>query len=163
MYQHAIYVCISWYSKICEKTLMSAKLKGCVTSFVYFLSLLLVRYNCAKFHHFRICVTYFRENRAFLPSPICEQPQNHPSWIEWKPFFLHVKSYIKNNLDFLSKCARENYKEILLVTDDVVNSYTNIPHNFGQEVLGSWLEKLSEGLRSRFKKEFVLECAKFIL
>ena len=49
------------------------------------------------------------------------------------------------------------------MTVDVVNSYTNVPHNFGQEVLGSWLEKLSEGLPSRFKKEFVLECAKFIL
>ena len=37
--------------------LMSAELKGCVTRLIYFLDLLWVRYNCAKFHHCRICVT----------------------------------------------------------------------------------------------------------
>ena len=33
-----------------------------------------------------------------------------------KPFLLHVKSYVKDNLDFLSKCSRENYEDTLLVT-----------------------------------------------
>lgn len=31
----------------------------CTTLFVYFLDLLLVRYNCTKFHYCEICVTYF--------------------------------------------------------------------------------------------------------
>ena len=35
---------------------------------MYFLGLLQVRYNCAKFHHCRICVTDFRD-WAFLPPP----------------------------------------------------------------------------------------------
>ena len=73
MNQNTIYICISWYSKnlliSCEKMLMSAELKGCDTLFIYFLDLLWVRYNCAKFHHCRICVTYFREGGAFLPRP----------------------------------------------------------------------------------------------
>ena len=34
-----------------------------------FLDLLWVRYNCAKFHHWRICVTDFREGGAFLFRP----------------------------------------------------------------------------------------------
>ena len=39
------------------KVLMSAVLKVCFTSIIFSLDLLLVRYNCAKFHHCRICVT----------------------------------------------------------------------------------------------------------
>ena len=68
-----------------EKMLISAKLRGCVTWLIYFLDLLYVRYNCAKFHHCRICVTDFREAVAFLaPPPIREQPQKCPSWIGLK-------------------------------------------------------------------------------
>ena len=47
-----------------------------------------------------------------------------------KPFLLDAKSYLKDNLDFLSKCLRENYEDTLRVTFDVVNSYTNITHAF---------------------------------
>ena len=75
-----------------------------------------------------------------------------------KPFLLHVKSYVKDNLDFLSKCSRENYEDTLLVTFDVFNLYTNIPHTFGLEALDYWTENHPESLH-----EFVLECAKFIL
>ena len=76
-----------------------------------------------------------------------------------KPFLLHVKSYVKDNLDFLSKCSRENYEDTLLVTFDVVNLYTNIPHTFGLEALDYWLENHPESLHARFNKE----CAEFIL
>ena len=53
-----------------EKMLMSAELKDYITWFIYFLDLLKVRYNCAKFHHCGICLT-----------PINEQPRESPSWI----------------------------------------------------------------------------------
>ena len=63
--------------------LISAELKGCVTWFIYFFDLLWARYNCAKFHNCRICVTDFWEGGAFLPPPppIREQPRKSPSWI----------------------------------------------------------------------------------
>ena len=80
-----------------------------------------------------------------------------------KPFLLHGKSYVKDNLDFLSNCSRKNYEDTLLVTFDVVNLYTNIPHTFGLEALDYWLENHPESLHARFNKEFVLEYAKFIL
>ena len=80
-----------------------------------------------------------------------------------KPFLLYVKVYVKDNLDFLSKCSQQNYEDALLVTFDVVNLYTNIPHTFGLEALDYWLENHSESLHARFNKEFVSECAKFIL
>ena len=46
---------------------------------------------------------------------------------------------------------------------DAVNLYTNVPHTFGLEALHYWLENLLESLHAGFKKEFVLECAKFTL
>ena len=63
--------------------LMSAEVRDCVTWFIYFLDLLYVRYNCAKFHHW-ICLTDFRERGLFAPPPhlsIREQPRKCPSWI----------------------------------------------------------------------------------
>ena len=80
-----------------------------------------------------------------------------------KHFLLHVKNKVKDNHEFLSKCSRENYKDTLLVTFDVVNFYTNIPHTFGLETLDYWLENHPESLHVKFNKEFVLECATFIL
>ena len=57
-----------------EKLLMSAKLKGCVTWFKYFLDLHYVRYNCAKFNHYRMCITDFREG-VFLPPLYVSSPK----------------------------------------------------------------------------------------
>ena len=59
--------------------------------------------------------------------------------------------------------VQENYEDTLLVTFDVLNLYTNTPHTFGLEALNYWLENHPESLHARFNKEFVLECAKFIL
>ena len=80
-----------------EKMLMPKELKGSVTWFIYFLDLLWIRYNCTKFHHFRICVTKFREGALLpLPSRIHEHSRKNPFWIglrlTWfksSKFFLH--------------------------------------------------------------------------
>ena len=84
MYQNAIYIFVSWYSKICrfplKKFWSQQNSKACVTWFIYFLNLLKIRYNCAKFYHCRICVTDFREGGLFAPS-IREQSRKGPSWI----------------------------------------------------------------------------------
>ena len=49
------------------------------------------------------------------------------------------------------------------MTFDVVNLFTNIPDTFGLQALDYWLEKHPESSHARLIKEFVLECAKFIL
>ena len=51
-----------------EKILTSGEFKGCVTWLIYFLDLLWVRYNWAKFHHCRIYVTDFRKGGRFCPT-----------------------------------------------------------------------------------------------
>ena len=80
-----------------------------------------------------------------------------------KLFLIHIKSYIKDNLDFLTKCSRENKLDTILTTSDVVRLYSNIPHEYGLEAIEYWLDKFSESLHPRFSKEFVLESVKFIL
>ena len=97
--------------------------------------------------------------RPIVAGPICPtRPLSNLIDILLKPFLLHVKSYVKDNLDFLSKCSRENYKDTLLVTFDEVNLHANIPHTFGLEALDYWLENHPESLHARFNKEFVLVC-----
>ena len=102
--------------------------------------------------------------RPLVAGPICPtKPLSNLTDILLKPFLLHVKSYVKDNLDFLSKCSRKNYEDTLLVTLDVVNLYTKILHTFGLEALDYWFENHPESLHARFNKEFVLQYAKFIL
>ena len=91
--------------------------------------------------------------RPIVAGPICPtRPLSNLIDILLKTFLLHVKSYVKDNLDFLSKCPRENYEDTLLVTFDVVNLYTNIPHTFGLEALDYWLKNHPESLHARFNK-----------
>ena len=78
-------------------------------------------------------------------------------------FLIHIKSYIKDNLDFLEKCSRETKWDTVVTTFDVVGLYSNIPHEYGLEAVEYWLGKFSESLHPRFSKEFVLESVKFIL
>ena len=86
MYQNTIYICISWYSKICwfpvKKCWYQQNSRGVSRDSYIFLDLLWVRYNCAKFPHCRICLT------DFTPPPIRGQPRKSPSWIglnhQWK-------------------------------------------------------------------------------
>ena len=60
-----------------EKMKISVELKRCVPWFIYFLDLLLVMYNCAKFHRCRICVADFRKGVLFAST--LKQPQKAPS------------------------------------------------------------------------------------
>ena len=60
---------------------------------------------------------------------------NNLTGVLFKPFLLLVKSYVKDDLDFLSKCSVENNEDTLLEMFDVVNIYSNIPHTFSLEAL----------------------------
>ena len=67
-----------------------------------------------------------------------------------KPFLIHVKSYIKDNLDFLAKCFRENKWDTILTTFDTVGLHSNIPHEYGLEAIEYWLDKFPESLHRDF-------------
>ena len=66
-------------------------------------------------------------------------------------------------LDFLNKYPRNGYEHTEIVTFDVISLYTSIPLEFGLEAIDYFLTKYQEDLHPRFRKEFVLESANFIL
>ena len=57
-----------------------------------------------------------------------------------KPYTGYVKSYIRDDIDFLQKLPRNTAKDGLLVTFDVVSLYTNIDHDLGIEAIEYWMK-----------------------
>ena len=80
-----------------------------------------------------------------------------------KPLCAKVPSYILDDLDFLNYMPNEVTKETLLVSFDVVNLYTNIPHELGLEALEYWLDDYTTELVRPFSKEFILNALCIIL
>ena len=102
--------------------------------------------------------------RPIVGGPVCPtRPLSNLIDIILKPFLIHVTSYIRDNLDFLTKCSRSNNENTALVTFDVVSLYTSIPHNYGIEAISFWLNKHPETMNDRFTKAFILESIKLIL
>ena len=58
-----------------------------------------------------------------------------------KPFLSKIKSYVKDDFDFLKKCKRNLTKNSKLVSFDVTSLYTNIPHELGLKAIEYWLDK----------------------
>lgn len=79
------------------------------------------------------------------------------------PFVPRLKTFVKDDRDFLSRVPRFIDYDCDLVSCDIVSLYTNIPHDLGLEALRYWLTKYPELLPQRFSVEFVLEASKLIL
>lgn len=50
-----------------------------------------------------------------------------------------------------------------MVSSDVINLYTNIPHNYGTETIRFMLDKYPEQIPERMIKDFTIESIKCIL
>ena len=102
--------------------------------------------------------------RPFVAGPNCPTRRlNNLVDILLKPVLIYIKSYIKDNLDFLVKCFRENKWDTILTTSGILGLYSNIPHEYDLEAIEYWLDNFPESLHARFSKEFVLESVRFIL
>ena len=66
-------------------------------------------------------------------------------------------------MDVLDKCPSDVDEDNEIFTFDVISLYTSIPHEFDLEAIDFFLDKDPEDLHPRFRKEFVLESANFIL
>ena len=73
-----------------------------------------------------------------------------------KPYFKHVKSYIRDSVDFLNKSPREVDPVTEIVTFDVASLYTSIPHEYGLKALGYFLSTFEEEMDPRFNNQFIL-------
>ena len=75
----------------------------------------------------------------------------------------HVKSNIKDNIEFLKTCKRNVTDDTDLVTVDVCSLNTNIPHDFGLRAIEYFVFYYRQSINPRFTTEFILEVASFIL
>ena len=80
-----------------------------------------------------------------------------------KPLVPHLKTFIKDEFDFIRKLPREVPTDFYAVSCDVTSLYTNIPSDLGLKAIDYWLDKLSDFVPSRFTKDFILESILFIL
>ena len=80
-----------------------------------------------------------------------------------KPFLKHLKSDIRDSIDFLNKCDRNTYGNTVIAIFDVAGLYTNIPHTFGIEAVKYFSLKYKEDIHPRFNILFILESIDFIL
>ena len=74
-----------------------------------------------------------------------------------------LKSYIKDNWDFLKKLPRKKDANFTFLTCDIVSLHTNIPHERGLRALFYYITKYRYLIPIRFSKEFILEAAEFVL
>ena len=102
--------------------------------------------------------------RPIVAGPTCETHRiSNFLDILLKPYLKYVKSYVKDDIDILRYIPRQVSKDTILASFDVVNLYSNIPHEYGLEAISYWIEKYPEALPERINKEFIMKGLKFIL
>ena len=79
------------------------------------------------------------------------------------PFVKFVKSYVRDDLDFLGHIPNTISTSETFVTFDVSSLYSNISHELGIKAIDFWLDKLPHLINSRFPKDFIIEAIKIIL
>ena len=78
-----------------------------------------------------------------------------------KPLTKHVKSNIKDNIEFLKTCERNVTNGTVLVTFDVCSLYTNIPHEI--RAIEYFVSNNRQSINPRFTTQLILKAASFIL
>ena len=101
--------------------------------------------------------------RPIVAGPACPTHRlSHLLDILLRPFLVHVKSHIKNNLEFLNKLPSKLGATEVLVTLDIVSLYSNIEHNLGLTAIQYYVQEFPE-LLGRFPGQLILDGCKLIL
>ena len=104
------------------------------------------------------------KGRPVIAGPVA--PTQHLSELLEKilaPLVPQLKSYIKDDWDFLRKFPRQLEPDCNLYSCDVSSLYTNISHDLGIRALKYWTHKLRHLIPARFTTQFILECSDFVL
>ena len=80
-----------------------------------------------------------------------------------KPLVPQMKSFIKDEFDFVNKIPRKVDVGVYAVSCDVTSLYTSIPVDLGIEAVDYWLGRLPSLIPRRFTREFILEAIRFVL
>ena len=79
------------------------------------------------------------------------------------PLIPKLKSYIKDDWDFLKKLTKNLDPNFTFLMCDIVSLYTSILHELGVRTLLYYITRYRKLLPIRFSKEFILETAKLVL
>ena len=79
------------------------------------------------------------------------------------PLVCHLKSYIKDDWDFIKTLPREVDFDCELFSVDIVSLYTNIPHSLGTEAIDYYINKYRDKIPARFTRNFIIESVLFVL
>ena len=104
--------------------------------------------------------------RPIVAGPVCPTSRlSHLIDILLKPIPQYTKSYVRDDIDFLTKfqCQLDPNKIFKLVTFDVESLYTNIDHDLGIKAIKFWVEKHRDKIPSRFSVKFICEAIQIIL
>lgn len=102
--------------------------------------------------------------RPIIAGPICETHRlSNLIDILLKPFVTNVKSYVRDDIDFLQYIPEKVPTDSYLISFDVTSLYTNISHQLGVKAISYWLDKYPNFIHHRFSKEFILKGLKIIL
>ena len=80
-----------------------------------------------------------------------------------RPYTEHVKSHLRDTIDFLNNLPGEVAPHTILASFDIEALYSNIPHDLGLEAVKYWLETYPKIKKYRFLNNFILEAIKLIL
>ena len=102
--------------------------------------------------------------RPIVAGPSCETHRiSYLLDVLLKPYVDKVQSYIRDTIDFLNTIPEKVNTESILVSFDVTNLYSNIPHELGLAAIEHWIHRFPNLLNDIFPKEFVLKSLKLIL
>ena len=80
-----------------------------------------------------------------------------------KPLLKLVKSYVRDDIDFLNKVPKTTTDSKILLTLDITNMYPNIGNDLGQDAIEFWLSKHPECIPRNISKDFILKALKIVL
>ena len=103
--------------------------------------------------------------RLIVGGPKCptRKLNNFLDLILLKPLTKHVRSNIKDNIEYLKTCQRNVTDGTVLVIFDVCSLYTNIPHEFGLKAIEYFVSNNRQSIYLRFTTQVIVEAASFIL
>ena len=74
-----------------------------------------------------------------------------------------MKSYVKEDLEFLKKIPKELKEYECLVTLDITNMYTNIDNDLGLIGIKYWLQQYPELIVRNLPSDFICEALTVVL
>ena len=80
-----------------------------------------------------------------------------------QPFLKEIKSFVRDDIDFLCKIPTNIDSNTILTTFDVSSLYSNIPHDLGREAISYWVSNFPFNLHHRFTEEFIIDAIDIIL